>query len=999
MPASRLAALAALCLGLYAAAGGLRAQPQPPDVVVVLKGHTETVEAVAVSADGKFVATGCFDKTVRLFDAATGKEVRAYSGPQGHTNQVLCVAFSAKGDQIATGGADNKVCVWDVPVSFPVKTYATTGAGTGVAVATDGKTFAVAGADGVVKVFPAGEEKGAIELKGHTGAVVGVGYLTTGNIWVTAGADKTVRFFTAADGKQTASYSPGTAEITGLAVRPDSQAVVTTSADGVLRFWQTPPQVTRAFPALKDAVTAFYSTADGNTLLYASADKVVTMGSTSNNAAAGTFPGAKAAVEAVTLSPDTQTVAAGCADGSLILWDRQGKVKAEVPAHAGGVSAVVFHPGQPLLFTAGADGQVKGWKLPLDPKKPKEKDKDGKEKDVKLTQVEIKAHTGKVTAALLNPANGQLVTAGADKLVRFWDIAKPEKAVKEIGPLAAPVTVLALSRDNATLAAGVGKDVMLWTLADGKDAGKLAQPADVLSLSFNADKTRLLIGRSDNLAVLAEVATGNVFQAFPHAGAVRGVVAHPGAPAVVTASADKTVVISPVTCTRIIPLGAGKPGVIVSPNSASVVSIGPGKEAVTWNSNNGTKEKAFEAGATATAAAVSKDGQRIAVGGSDGSVKLYTVADAKLVGSIAAGAPVAELAFQPTPQPTNAVLVGLLKDKDNSAVAWNVAFTPGQPLPPEFGRQMQAFPHAPPAVPAASLAFNADGQFFTAGGDKQLRRFRIAADSPVKTLPHPNLVDCVAFDDTGDRLATGCHDGNLRVFDLPKNTPLKTIEAHVVKMPQPVQNPIYAVQWTSDYKQVFTASYDKTIKLWDAAAGTMVREFKAAPDPVPDAPPKKDEKAPPPPPRKDEGPVGHRDQVFSIALSKDGKFLASGSSDKTVKLWDVATAKVVRDFQNPDLKPVFPGEPVPSHPGWVHAVRFTPDGTQLVTAGAAPRGKSDIAVWDVADGKRLFGAERDFGPIHTMALLPDGTRMVIGFAGIPRNKIEPGAMILKVPGK
>lgn len=1010
MPASRCAALFTLGFGILAAAGALRAQPQPPDAVAVLKAHTETVEAVAISPDGKFIATGSFDKTVKLWDALTGKELRTYSGPQGHANQVLCVAFSAKGDQIASGGADNKVCIWDVPVNFPAKTFAVANAATGVAVAADGKTFAVAGTDGTVKVFPLGEEKGAIDLKGHTGAVVGVGYLPNGNIWVTAGADKTVRFFTGADGKQLASYTTGTADITGLAVRPDSAGVVTTSADGVMRFWQTPPQVTRSFPAVKDAVTAFYASADGNTLLYATADKVVTIGSTSNNTAAGTFAGAKANIEAVSLSADGGTVAAGAADGGLALWDRQGKVKAEVPAHKGGVSAIFFHPSQPTLFTAGADGMLKGWNLPIDLKK-KEKDKDGKEKDAKLTKHEFKAHTGKVTAALFNPASGHVVTAGADKLIRVWDLAKTEKPVREIGPLAAPATTLTLSRDNQALAAGVGKDVLLWTLADGKDAGKLTQPADVLSLSFNADKTRLAIGRSDNVAVLVEVATGTAYQAFPHTGAVRGVVAHPSTPAVITASADKSVVISPVTCARIIPLGAGKPGVVVSPGSERFVSVGPGKEATSWNSNNGTKERAFEAGGNATAAAISKDGQRIAVGGSDGSVKVYTVADAKFVGSIAAGAPVAELAFQPT----NTVLVGLLRDKDNSAIAWNVAFQPGQPLPPEFGRQMQSFTH--PAATASALAFNADGQFFTAGSDKQARRFRIASDNPVKTLPHPNLVDSVAFDDTGNVLATGGHDGILRTFDVSKGAQLKQIEAHVVKMPQQIQNPIYAVQWSNDHKQIFTSSYDKTIKLWDAAGGTLVREFKAAPDPMPIVPkkeepkkdekePKKDDKAPPKKdepkkdePKKDTGPPGHHDQVFSIALSKDGKYLASASSDRSVKLWEVSTGKVMRDFQNPDLKPVFPGEPVPSHPGWVHAVRFSPDGNQLVTVGAAPRGKSYIAVWSVSDGKRLFGAEREFGPIHTMALFPDGKKMLIGYAGAPRNKIEPGAMILKVPGK
>jgi WD40 repeat protein len=344
-------------------------------------------------------------------------------------------------------------------------------------------------------------------------------------------------------------------------------------------------------------------------------------------------------------------------------------------------------------------------------------------------------------------------------------------------------------------------------------------------------------------------------------------------------------------------------------------------------------------------------------------------------------------------QPTSTALVGLLKDKENSAVVWNVAFNPGQPTPPEFGRQMQSYPHT--AAPAAALAFNAENQFFTAGADKQVRRYRIAEDKPVKTFQHPNLVDCVAFDDDGDRLATGCHDGQLRIFDLVKGNAIKTVEAHVVKTPQQAQNPIYAVLWTPDYKQLFTSSFDQTIKLWDATSGSLVREFKAAPDPIPVT--KKDDKNPP---KKETGPVGHRDQVFSIALSsKDGKFLAYSSSDKSVKLWEVASGKVVRDFQNPDLKPVFPGEPAPSHPGWVHAVRFSPDGTHLITAGAAPRGKSYIAVWSVADGKRLFGAEREFGPIHSMTLLPDGTKMVIGFAGIPRNKIEPGAMILKVPGK
>ncbi|MDB5310941.1 MAG: domain, G-beta repeat [Gemmataceae bacterium] len=971
MPFTRLCSVTGLFVAILAVSGGLRGQSPAPDVVTVLKGHIDTVDVVALSPDGTIIATGSFDKTIKLWDAATGKEIRTYGGQQGHQGQVLAVAFSARGDQIASGSTDNSARIWDVPVGTPGKVFAHSGAATRVAVAADGKTFAVAGGDGVIKLFPLGEEKGALDLKGHVGAVTGIGFTANNQFLISAGADRTVRFWSPTDGKAIATYGSATADITGLAVNPNNAAAYTTSADGVLRFWQVPPPAQpKAPPPAKDAITSLYVTPDGATALYASADKTATLVPVATGIPGGTFAGAKGAIETISLSPDQQTVAAGCANGSLILWDRQGKVKAEVPANPGGVTAIGFHPSQPVLLAAGADGIAKGWNLPIDPKQPKEK----------AAKFEIKAHTGKVTAAAIHPTNGQIVTAGADKLVRIWDPAQPMKALREIGPLAAPVTTLTISRDGQTIAGAVGKDVILWNPADGKEMGKVTQPADVLSLSFNADKTRLLLGRADNLAVLVEVATGVVVQSFGHGGAVRGVFHNTTQPQVVTASADKTILVHPVTAVRAVVVGTGKPaGVVVSPAGERVLSVGPGKEVVSWNTGNGVKEKAFETGGEAGAAALSKDGQRVAVGGADGSVKLYTVGDGKMISSFVAGAPVVDLAFHPT----NPVLVGALNTK--TVVAWNVAFVAGQPVPPEFGRPIQTYPH-PAAV--SGLAFNAEGLFFSAAEDKQARRFRIAADIPVKNFQHPNLVDAVAFDETGTLLATGCHDGILRIWDIAKATPLKTINAHVQTMPMNVQHPIYSVAWAPGSKQVLTASYDKSVKLWDVAAGTLVKEFKAAPDPAPGA------KVEPP-----KEPVGHRDQVFAAVFTKDGKYFATGSSDRTAKLWDVAAGKVVRDFANPDLKSVQPGEPAPSHPGWVHTVRFTPDDKLLVTIGPAPRYRGYLAVWSVADGKRLAGTEFDLGALHGLAITPDGTKLILGCGPKSRTAPEADAVILKMPGR
>lgn len=711
--------LSALVL-LAATASLARPQPTPADVVFVLKGHADTVDAVAVSPDGKLIATASFDKTVKLWDAATGKEIRTYAGDKGHTGQVLSVAFSAKGDQIATGGADNKALVWDVPVNFPVKTYATAAAATKVAMAADGKTFAVAAGD-VVKVFPQGEEKGAIELKAK--AVVGVAFNSNGQMIATVGKDNTLRFWNAADGKQTMAYGAGAAELTGVAVNPNNQAAYTTSADGSLKFWTLPP----APPKLSNAF---------------------------------------------------------------------------------------------LAFSSGA------------------------------------------------------------------------------------------------------------------------------ALSLEAAATK----------------AGKVLPATP---------------------------------AKVIP-GAGSRGVAVSPGGERVLTIGPGKTVASWNTGSGAKERDLEAGGDATAAAFTKVGTVAAVGGADGSVRLYTVGDGKQVGTFAAGAGVVELAFHPT----LSQLAGVLKN--NTVVVWSVAVTPGQPLPPEFGKPVQSFPLP---APPGGVAFAADGTVLAACDDKQTRRFRVAAADPVKSFTHPNLVDAVAFDDTGTVLATGGHDGFLRTFDLPKAAALKAVQAHVQTAPTQQAHPVYAVAWTPDHKQILTASYDRSVKLWDAAQGTLVKEFKAAPDPAATAAPamtmmKKDDKKDDKKDAKDEkkevkkeeppkGPFGHRDQVFAVAFTKDGKFFATGSSDRSVKLWDVGAGRVVRDFPNPDIKATFPNEPAASHPGWVHTVRFTPDDKFIVSAGPAPRGKGYLAVWSVADGKRVFGAERDTGPLHGLAVTPDGTKLVIGCG--PKSRTQPDA--------
>jgi WD40 repeat protein len=84
-----------------------------------LLGHTDMVECLACSPDGRRLATGSLDRTIQLWDTTTGEEVFTL---RGHTSGVLCVAFSPDGQRIASGSIDRTVRVWDTSPPPPAGT-------------------------------------------------------------------------------------------------------------------------------------------------------------------------------------------------------------------------------------------------------------------------------------------------------------------------------------------------------------------------------------------------------------------------------------------------------------------------------------------------------------------------------------------------------------------------------------------------------------------------------------------------------------------------------------------------------------------------------------------------------------------------------------------------------------------------------------------------------------------------------------------------------------
>jgi WD40 repeat protein len=540
--------------------------------------------------------------------------------------------------------------------------------------------------------------------------------------------------------------------------------------------------------------------------------------------------------------------------------------------------------------------------------------------------------------------------------VKLWDVTGG-KELRSFGPLPAPASALAVSRDGSLVAAAAGKLARVWS-AEGKEVGTLEHPADVAALAFSGDWARLLTGATDNLARVWELASGRMLESFGHGAAVLGVAHHPTTPAVATAGADRTALIRPVSLARFAAVGPVH-ALTLTPDGSQVLTAGDDKLVKAWGTADG-KESRFYAGADGPvrAVAVSRNGQFVAAAAGR-TVRVYPAADTLPLGEFVAPGVVRSLAFHPT--------AGLLATAgaDGAVTVWTVAAQPGQALPPEFGKPLQTFAHG---SPVAAVAFAPDGGTLYSGGqDRTVKAWKLAPEAPLKSFAHPNLVDAVAYSPDGTLLATACHDGLLRVWDVAKGQAVKQIAAH--SQPQP--EVVYCVAWSPDGKRLATGSLDRTVKVWEAAAGTLVFTGKPYTE-------KAFEK-------------GHREGVFCVAFTRDGLHLVTGSSDRTLKLWPLSGGDP-RDLENPTLT-----GPAASHPGWVHGLHVLGDGKRLVSVGTAPRNHGYLAVWSLPDGKLLGGFDLPFGPVFSVAATADGSRLVIGCG--PQTRQAPGAeaFILTAP--
>jgi WD40 repeat protein/transcriptional regulator with XRE-family HTH domain len=537
-------------------------------------GHTDVVQSAVFSPDGRSALSASDDKTLILWDVATGTKIRSFQ--QEHTAAVQSAVFSPDGRSALSASDDKTLILWDVAGGTPIRRFA-----------------------------------------GHKDEVKTVAFSPDGRSALSGSDDKTLILWDVASGAQLRSFVGHTAGVNAVAFSPDGRSALSASDDKTLILWDVASGAQlRSFVGHTGEVNAIAFSADGRTALSGSQDTTVRLWDIATGASIRTLIGHGATVNSVAFSPNSHTVLSASTDRDLRLWDiDNGAELRRLDGHADGVERVTFsHDGQYIL-SAADDQTLILW--------------DAAKHQLLHT---LKGHSSQVYGAAFSPDDRLVLSASGDQTLILWDVASGMKIRSFVGHTNSVLSV-AFSPDGRTALSGsADKTMILWDVASGKPLLSFrGHTSSVQSVAFSADGRTALSGSGDQTLILWDVASGAQLRSFVgHSAPVRDVAFSPDGRMALSGSTDRTMVLWDVATGQPLRSFVGHHGAVLSvtfsPDGRTAASGSFDNNVILWDIASGQPLRRF-AGHTAPVrdVAFSPDGHSILSGSLDNSLRLWRI--------------------------------------------------------------------------------------------------------------------------------------------------------------------------------------------------------------------------------------------------------------------------------------------------------------------------------------------------------------------------------------
>ncbi|MTJ48802.1 WD40 repeat domain-containing protein [Dolichospermum sp. UHCC 0259] len=200
-----------------------------------LEGHTNSVNSVSFSSDGKTLASGSSDETIKLWNVETGDKIRTLSG---HTSSVHSVSFSADGKTLASGSGDYTIKLWNVETGDEIRTLSGhTSSVYSVSFSANGKTLASGSYDETIKLWNVETGDEIRTLSGHTSSVYSVSFSANGKTLASGSYDETIKLWNVETGDEIRTLSGHRGDVKSVSFSADGKTLASGSYDNRIKLW------------------------------------------------------------------------------------------------------------------------------------------------------------------------------------------------------------------------------------------------------------------------------------------------------------------------------------------------------------------------------------------------------------------------------------------------------------------------------------------------------------------------------------------------------------------------------------------------------------------------------------------------------------------------------------------------------------------------------------------------------------------------------------------
>jgi len=483
------------------------------------------------------------------------------------------------------------------------------------------------------------------------------------------------------------------------------------------------------------------------------------------------------------------------------------------------------------------------------------------------------------------------------------------------------------------LSGGLDNSMKLWQL-DGQELIEfVGHSAPIRSVSFSPNGETVLSSSSDKTIAIWNLQGDRLHTLTGHTGAVWSTRFSPDGKAIVSGSADRTIKLwnsDGMEVRTMTGHGGDVRTVLFSPNGEWIISGGADKTIMIWNLDGTLLQSIKGHTADIRSISINAEATLLASGSGDNILKLWRIQQVFFDSE----------SIEPEPTNYRIEIEEIFSIEAHSSAIRSVCFShDGLMLATGSadkkikiwdlkGRELQVLKGHNDAV--RSVSFSPDDQsVISASLDCTVRHWHIHSRAQQTLHGHQAAVRTVAVSPDGQMIVSGSLDDQIKIWDLHGNL-LETIVG---------DHDILSVKFSPDGKKLLVGSGDSVISLWAIDECNKIKNKMGDRQPIQKF-------------------SGHSTAVWTVDFSPNGEKLVSGSSDKSVKLWQMDGTELVT---------------MQGHKSTVWTVHFSPDG-QTIASGS---GDDTIKLWSI-DGIELQTLRGHSGAVWSVCFSPDGQSLISG---------------------